>query len=169
MLKVRSRIAGFNPSTAVWTQHAKPAIWHAQIWNLLTQTIPGVFQKLTLVAAIELFGSWGFKFPTRDISDILGVFVRISMISIDIYIYISIDITWSIEKPDHFDTRLVSGSTDQIIRSVSQRPRCGQTGEMLALQKGPVVPRWCQGDGNLKGKSSHCFPKSSQLWVGDEL
>ena len=148
MLKVRSRIAGFNPITAVWTQHAKPAIWHAQIWNLLTQTIPGVFQKLTLVAAIELFGSWGFKFPTRDISDILGVFFRISMIYIYIYIYQLIS-----HDPLKNPTILTLGlSQDPPIRSSDPFHRGLDVGGPAKCWPCKKV-RWCHGDAKVTGIS----------------
>jgi hypothetical protein len=159
MLKVRSRIAGFNPSTAVWTQHAKPAIWHAQIWNLLTQTIPGVFQKLALVAAIELFGSWGFKFPTPQwrilvISVIsLGYFLEYLWYQL-IYIYIYINWYQLISHdPLKYPTILtLSLSQDPPIRSSDPFHRGLDVGGPAKCWPCKKV-RWCHGDAKVTGIS----------------
>jgi hypothetical protein len=174
MLKVRSRIAGFNPSTAVWTQHAKPAIWHAQIWNLLTQTIPGVFQKLALVAAIELFGSWGFKFPTPQwrilvISVIsLGYFLEYLWYQL-IYIYISIDINWY--HMIHWKTRpfwhsacLRIHRSDHPIRFTEASMWADRRNAGPAKRSGgaTVMPRWRES----QGEKFSLFPKVIRVVSG---
>lgn len=112
-------------SSAVWTRHAPRKYdmprsgisWHKPYLVKLDQNGLRYF--------VELFGSWGFKFPTPQWRILVISVISLEYLLeylwyqlIDIYIYISIDITWSIEKLKHFDTQLVSGS-DQIIRSVS--------------------------------------------------
>lgn len=136
-------------SSAVWTRHAPRKYdmprsgisWHKPYLVKLDQNGLRYF--------VELFGSWGFKFPTPQWRILVISVISLEYLLeylwyqlIDIYIYINwyYMIHWKTQAFWH--SACLRIRSDHPIRFTC-RPRCGRTGEMLALQKGP--PR-CHGD-----------------------